>query len=91
MAEEIVEVNIVEKEVIGSPKTPNKDTNTGQRAMLTFSAGYANLFSNLPFSVQQVLLPVQQLYYPVQQVMLLCLAGYANLFSWLWFPVQQAQ
>ena len=28
MAEEIVEVNIVEKEVIGSPKTPNKDTNT---------------------------------------------------------------
>ena len=84
MAEEIVEVNIVEKEVIGSPKTPNKDTNTGQRAMLTFSAGYANLFSNLPFSVQQALLPVQQ-------VMLLCLAGYANLFSWLLLPVQQAQ
>ena len=23
-----MEVNIVEKEVIGSPKTPNKDTNT---------------------------------------------------------------
>ena len=28
MAEEIVEVNIDEREVIGSPKTPNKDTNT---------------------------------------------------------------
>ena len=28
MAEEIVEVNVVEKEVIGSPKTPNKDANT---------------------------------------------------------------
>ena len=28
MAEEIVEVNIDEKEVIGSPKTPNKDANT---------------------------------------------------------------
>ena len=27
MAEEIVEVNADEKEVIGSPKTPNKDTN----------------------------------------------------------------
>ena len=31
MAEEIVEVDIVdEKEVIGSPKTPNKDTTTAQ-------------------------------------------------------------
>ena len=28
MAEEIVEVNVDEKEVIGDPKTPNKDTNT---------------------------------------------------------------
>ena len=28
VAEEIVEVNIDEKEVIGSPKTPNKDANT---------------------------------------------------------------
>ena len=28
MAEEIVEVNADKKEVIGSPKTPNKDTNT---------------------------------------------------------------
>ena len=28
MAEEIVEVNVDEKEVIGSPKTPNKDANT---------------------------------------------------------------
>ena len=28
MAEEIVEVNIDEKEEIGDPKTPNKDTNT---------------------------------------------------------------
>ena len=28
MAEEIVEVNVDEKEVVGSPKTPNKDANT---------------------------------------------------------------
>ena len=28
MAEEIVEVNVVEEEVLGSPKTPNKDANT---------------------------------------------------------------
>ena len=28
MAEEIVEVDVDEKEIIGSPKTPNKDTNT---------------------------------------------------------------
>ena len=28
VAEEIVEADIVEEEVIGSPKTPNKDTNT---------------------------------------------------------------
>ena len=28
MAEEIVEVNVDEKEVIGSPKTPNKDAIT---------------------------------------------------------------
>ena len=32
MAEEIVEVNVDEKEVIGSPKTPNKDANTGALA-----------------------------------------------------------
>ena len=28
VAEEIVEVNVYEKEVVGSPKTPNKDANT---------------------------------------------------------------
>ena len=28
VAEEIVEVDVDEKEIIGSPKTPNKDTNT---------------------------------------------------------------
>ena len=28
VAEETVEVNVEEKEVIGSPKTPNKDANT---------------------------------------------------------------
>ena len=28
VAEEIVEVNVDEKEVVGSPKTPNKDANT---------------------------------------------------------------
>ena len=31
VAEEIVEVNVDEKEVIGSPKTPNKDHNTDAR------------------------------------------------------------
>ena len=37
VAEEIVEVDIVvEKEVIGSPKTPNKDTNTSLIVIATF-------------------------------------------------------
>ena len=35
MAEEIVEVNIDGKEVIGSPKTPNKDTNTIVKVVVT--------------------------------------------------------
>ena len=30
-----MEVNIVEKEVIGSPKTPNKDTNTIVKVVVT--------------------------------------------------------
>ena len=35
MAEEIVEVNVVGKEVIGSPKTPNKDANTIVKVVVT--------------------------------------------------------
>ena len=35
MAEEIVEVNADEKEVIGSPKTPNKDANTIVKVVVT--------------------------------------------------------